>query len=180
MTEPRSSDPIANEPSTLRHATEHDRQLTALPWAEFLDNLARADGIWVVTLDRTGGPRPRPVFAVVADGAIYTSSSPAALKARNLDLDSRCAVGAHTDDFDLVVEGNGRRVTETDALERVAAVYRERYGWPVTVAGDAMDAPFGAPTAGPPPYAVFRIEPTRAYAIGITEETNYLSTRYRF
>ena len=43
-----------------------------------------------------------------------------------------------------------------------------------------MDAPFGAPTAGPPPYAVFRIEPIRAYAIGITEETNYLSTRYRF
>ena len=65
-------------------------------------------------------------------------------------------------------------------LERVAAVYRERYGWPVTVVDDAMDAPFGAPTAGPPPYAVFRIEPIRAYAIGITDETNYLSTRYRF
>lgn len=180
MAEPQSSEPIANEPSTLRHAAEHGRQLNTLPWADLLDHLARADGIWVVTLDRTGGPRPRPVFAVVADGAVHTSSSPAALKARNLDRDSRCAVGAHTDGFDLVVEGNGQRVTEPDALERVAAVYRERYGWPVTVVGDAMDAPFGAPTAGPPPYAVFRIEPVRAYAIGITDETNYLSTRYRF
>jgi hypothetical protein len=37
-----------------------------------------------------------------------------------------------------------------------------------------------SPTAGPPPYPMFRIEPTRAYAIGITDETNYLSTRYRF
>lgn len=180
MSEPASSDPIANEPSTLRHAAEHGRQLATLPWAEVLDNLARADGIWMVTLDRTGGPRPRPVFAVVVDGAVHTTSSPAALKARNLERDSRCAVGAHTDRFDLVVEGDARRVTETDALERVAKVYRERYGWPVTVVGDAMDAPFGAPTAGPPPYAVFRIEPSRAYAIGITEETNYLSTRYRF
>lgn len=180
MTEPQSSEPIANEPSTLRHAVEQGRQPDTLPWADVLDNLARADGIWVVTLDRTGAPRPRPVFAVIADGAVHTTSSPAALKAGNLDRDSRCAVGAHTDGFDLVVEGRGRRVTEPAALERVAAVYRGRYGWPVTVVDDAFDAPFGAPTAGPPPYAVFRIEPIRAYAIGITEETNYLSTRYRF
>ena len=71
-------------------------------------------------------------------------------------------------------------MTEPTALERVAAAYRERYGWPVTVVDGALDAPFGAPTAGPPPYAVFRIEPVRAYAIGINEETNYLSTRFRF
>jgi hypothetical protein len=180
MPEPRSSTPIANEPSTLRHATDHGRQLTALPWGEVLDHLARADGFWVVTLDRTGSPCPRPVFAVVADGAVHVSSSPAAQKARNLTSDSRCALGAHTAEFDLIVEGTGRRVTDAAALEQVVAAYRQRYGWPVTVADDAMDAPFGAPTAGPPPYAVFRIEPTRAYAIGITDETNYLSTRYRF
>ena len=180
MSEPRSSTPIANEPSTLRHAADHGRQPTALPWADVLDHLGRADGCWVVTLDGTGSPCPRPVFSVVADGAVHVSSSPAAQKARNLQHDARCAFGAHTDEFDLVVEGTGRRVTDTAALEQVVSAYRGRYGWPVTVAADAMDAPFGAPTAGPPPYAVFRIEPTRAYAIGITDETNYLSTRYRF
>ena len=180
MPEPRSSTPIANEPSTLRHAADHGREPTALPWVDVLEHLARADGFWVVTLDRTGSPCPRPVFAVVVDDAVHTSSSPAARKARNLASDARCALGAHTDDFDLVIEGIGRRVTGTTALEQVADAYRARYGWPVTVAGDAMDAPFGAPTAGPPPYAVFRIEPIRAYAIGITDDTNYLSTRYRF
>jgi hypothetical protein len=180
MPEPRSTSPIANEPSTLAHAADHGRELTALPWTAVLDHLTRADGFWLVTLDRTGGPSPRPVFAVVADGAVHLSSSPAAQKARNLSADARCALGAHTDDFDLVVEGTGRRVTDADTLEQVVRAYRERYGWPVTVAGDAMDAPFGAPTAGPPPYAVFRIEPTRAFAIGITDETNYLSSRYRF
>ena len=73
-----------------------------------------------------------------------------------------------------------QRVALPEALEHVATVYRDRCGWPVTVVDDAMDAPFGAPTAGPPPYAVFRIEPIRAYAIGITDETSYLSTRYQF
>ena len=180
MSDPRSSAPIADEPSTLRHAADHGREPTALPWADVLSHLADADGFWVVTLDRTGSPCPRPVFAVVADGAVHVSSSPAAQKARNLRADSRCALGAHTPDFDLVIEGTGRRVTETTALEQVVDAYRQRYGWPVTVVDDAMDAPFGAPTAGPPPYAAFRIEPTRAYAIGITDETNYLSTRYRF
>jgi hypothetical protein len=48
------------------------------------------------------------------------------------------------------------------------------------VVGDAMEAPYGAPTAGPPPYAVFRVEPSRAYAIGINDSTNARSTRFVF
>jgi hypothetical protein len=180
MPEPRSSTPIANEPSTLRHAADHGRRPATLPWVDAVEHLTRADGYWVVTLDRAGGPCPRPVFSVVVDAAVHFSSSPAAQKARNLGLDARCALGAHTAEFDLVVEGTGHRLTDPTALEPVAEAYRTRYGWPVTVADDAMNAPFGAPTAGPPPYAVFRIEPTRAYAMGITDDTNYLSTRYLF
>jgi hypothetical protein len=71
-------------------------------------------------------------------------------------------------------------VTDSDELGRVAASYRDKYGWPVTVVGDAMDAPYGAPTAGPPPYAVFRVLPSRAYAIGINDSTNARSTRFLF
>src|ERR671916_1794819 len=147
MTEPRSRTPIANEPSTLRHAADHGRRPAALPWADVIKHLARAEGFWLVTLDRTGSPCPRPVFAVVVDGAAHVSSSPAAQKARNLGLDARCALGAHTGEFDLVIEGTGRRVTDPTALGPVVDAYRARYGWPVTVAEDAMDAPFGAPTA---------------------------------
>jgi hypothetical protein len=180
MPEPRSSEPIANEPSTLAEAKERGDRLAALAWADALDHLSRADGFWIATLDRAGAPRIRPVFAVVADGGIHTTSNPAAQKARSLEHDPRCAIGGHTPEFDLIVEGAANRVRDGDALERVAAAYRDRYGWPVTVAGDAFDAPFGAPTAGPPPYAVFRIEPSRAYAIGITDQTNHLSTRWRF
>jgi hypothetical protein len=180
MFEPRSSKPIASEPSTLAEARDRGDRLAALAWPDALDQLARAEAFWIATLSWAGAPRIRPVFAVVADGALHTTSSPDAQKARNLEHDRRCAIGGHTPEFDLIIEGAANRLRDGDELERVAAAYRDRYGWPVTVVGDAFDAPFGAPTAGPPPYAVFRIEPSRAYAIGITDQTNHLSTRWRF
>ena len=178
--EPRDSRPIANEPSTLAEAAERGETPAALPWSEVLSYLARAEAFWLATADRSGHPQLRPLFAVVTDGALHFSSNPNAQKARNLGVEPRCALAAHTDDFDLIVEGTSRRVTDSDELERVAASYRDKYGWPVTVVGDAMDAPYGAPTAGPPPYAVFRVEPSRAYAIGIHDRTNARSTRFVF
>ena len=45
-------------------------------------------------------------------------------------------------------------------LERIRDAYADKYGWPVTIVGDAFDAPFGAPTAGPPPYEAYEIVPT--------------------
>jgi hypothetical protein len=178
--EPRESRPIANEPSTLAEAADRNESPGVVPWSDALTHLAKAGAFWLATTDGGGHPRLRPLFAVVADGYLHFSSSPAAQKARNLEQDPRCALAAHTDDFDLIVEGTSRRVTDPDELARVAASYRDKYEWPVTVVGDAMDAPYGAPTAGPPPYAVFRLLPSRAYALGITEDTNYRSTRWRF
>ena len=177
--EPRESRPIANEPSTLAEAADRGEEPAALPWSEALSHLAGAGAFWLATTD-SGHPRLRPLFAVVTDGFLHFSSSPHAQKARNLATDPRCALAAHTDDFDLIVEGTSDRVTDAGELERVAASYRDKYQWPVTVVGDAMDAPYGAPTAGPPPYAVFRVLPSRAYALGITDSTNFRSTRWRF
>jgi hypothetical protein len=178
--EPQESRPIANEPSTLAEAADRGQEPAALPWRDALSHLARADAFWLATADGGGHPRLRPLFAVVTDGYLHFSSSPGAQKAKNLEQDPRCALAAHTDDFDLIVEGTSRRVTDPDELERVAASYRDKYEWPVIVVGDAMDAPYGAPTAGPPPYAVFRVLPSRAYALGIIDTTNYRSTRWRF
>jgi hypothetical protein len=178
--EPRESRPIANEPSTLAEAAERHETPAALPWSDVLPYLARAEGFWLATADSSGQPQLRPLFAVVTDGDLHFSSSPNAQKAKNLKTEPRCALAAHTEDFDLIVEGTSRRVTDPDELARVAASYRDKYEWPVTVVGDAMDAPYGAPTAGPPPYAVFRILPSRAYALGITDDTNFRSTRWRF
>jgi hypothetical protein len=178
--EPRESRPIANEPSTLAEAAERGEEPAALSWSEALSHLARAEAFWLATADGGGHPRLRPLFAVLSDGYPHFSSSPNAQKAKNLEQEPRCALAAHTEEFDLIVEGTCRRVTDPDELARVAASYRDKYEWPVTVVGDAMDAPYGAPTAGPPPYAVFRVLPSRAYALGITDNTNFRSTRWRF
>jgi hypothetical protein len=37
-----------------------------------------------------------------------------------------------------------------------------------------------APTAGPPPYELYRIEPVTVFALGTSEELAPLSTRFRF
>jgi uncharacterized pyridoxamine 5'-phosphate oxidase family protein len=86
-----------------------------------LPYLAQADSFWLATADGSGHPRLRPLLAVVTDGYLHFSSNPNAQKAKNLGVEPRCALAAHTDDFDLIVEGTGRRMTDPDELGRVAA-----------------------------------------------------------
>jgi hypothetical protein len=47
------------------------------------------------------------------------------------------------------------------------------------VAGDKLDAEFGAPTSGGPPYDVYEIAPTRAFGLPTDGET-FTPTRWRF
>jgi hypothetical protein len=54
------------------------------------------------------------------------------------------------------------------------------YGWPVTVRNGAFDAPYGAPTAGPPPYVAYRIRPDTVFAFGPDDTAAPRSTRWRF
>jgi hypothetical protein len=76
-----------------------------------------------------------------------------------------------------VLEGRAERVTETDTLERLAAFYREA-GWPARVAGDAFTAPFSAPSAGRPPWHLFRVAIHTGFGVATTEP--YGATRWRF
>ena len=87
-----------------------------------------------------GRPHVRPVLAVWVDGALYSTSTRASRKGRNLAADPRCAVTARTDNMDVVLEGNATQVTEEAALQHVAEAYRTKYDWPVTVTGGAFDA----------------------------------------
>jgi hypothetical protein len=73
-----------------------------------------------------------------------------------------------TKQFDLVLEGRARRVTDPSELGTVVEAFR-RNGWPAEVDGDAVTAEYSAPTAGPPPWQVFRIESETVYAFGTDE-----------
>src|ERR687883_407819 len=51
-------------------------------------------------------------------------------------------------------------------------------GWPAQVEGDAFTAPFNAPSAGPPPWHVYRF--TFHTVVGVATTEPYGATRWRF
>ena len=151
-----------------------------IPWAEAEARLAGERFYWLATAHPDGRPHVRPVLAVWVDGALYASTNPTARKGRNLDHDPRCSVTARTGDLDVVLEGTARRVTDDETLVRVADTYRDKYGWPVEVRDGAFDAPYGAPTAGPPPYRVYAITPVQVFGFGTDDALGPRTTRWRF
>ncbi len=72
--------------------------------------------------------------------------------------------------MDVVLEGTATRVAKEATLQQVAEAYRSKYGWPVTVTDGAFDAPYGAPTAGPPPYYPYEITPATVSASRTADE----------
>jgi len=62
-------------------------------------------------------------------------------------------------------------------LKAVTALFREG-GWPAQVEGDAITAPFSAPSAGPPPWHLYRC--VFQTVVGVATEEPYGATRWRF
>jgi hypothetical protein len=173
MTEkrPSSADAIAGD------ATPRS---TPMPWDQARGVLAAATFYWFATTRPSGAPHVRPVLGVWVDGTMYTTSNPARGKARNLAANDQVAFTVREPGVDLVLEGTAARVRDRATLDAVADAYHDKYGWPVTVEGDAYTAPYGAPTAGPPPYEPWAVTPSVVYAFGTDEEQAPHSTRFRF
>src|ERR671929_58084 len=79
----------------------------------------------------------------------------------------------------VVIEGDAVRVTEPEAVARIAKAWADS-GWPAEPdeSGSGITAPFNAPSQGPPPWNVFRIEPRSATVVSATEPGGL--TRFRF
>jgi len=114
---------------------------------------------------------------VWVDGALYFTSGPGTLKSRNLAANPACSVSVRLRGIDLVLEGEAHRVTDSSTLERVAAVYRTG-GWPASVQGDALTAPYSAPSAGPAPWHLYRL--TLHTAVGVATAEPHGATRWDF
>jgi Pyridoxamine 5'-phosphate oxidase len=130
---------------------------------------------WLTTIDSRGLPHVRPLAILRWDNTWYFSAGGDTVKARNIASDPRCVVTVATNPFDLVVEGTAVQVTDADELSSVCAAFVEQ-GWPAQVDGDALTAPFSAPSAGKPPYYVYRVDPSTVYAFGTAEP--YGATRF--
>ena len=82
-------------------------------------------------------------------------------------------------DADVVIEGDAVRVNAPDAMARVAKAWADN-GWPAEPdeSGSGITAPFNAPSQGPPPWDVYRIEPRSATVVLATDPGGL--TRFRF
>lgn len=126
-----------------------------------------------------GTPHAAGIGAQWLDGYLYFTSNANARKARDLDANPDCTISVRLPGIDLVFEGPASRVTDADTLERVAHGYRQG-GWPAEVdsAAQALTAPFSAPSAGPPPWQVYRQAFHTVFGVATTEPWG--ATRWRF
>jgi hypothetical protein len=177
---PSADSPSGEQPLVAEPLTNDGRPAEVLPWAEAELRLAEQRYYWVATVNTEGQLQVRPVLAVRVGSAMYTTSRPTARKARNLGSNPRCSLIADSGDIHLVVEGVAAPVSEAGTLDAVAAAYREKYDWPVVVESGLFEAPYGAPTAGPPPYQVFQLRPSAVFAFVAGGDFGPASTRWLF
>lgn len=154
-----------------------------LDWNRARTKLASQNGPEVTYFLCTTRPDGRPhvvgVGALWFDGDLYIVSGDRTRKSKNLAANPACAMGVRLSGMDLTLDGTARRVTDSQSLERLAARYREG-GWPAEVddAAQAFTAPFSAPSAGPPPWQLYRF--VFRSAVGVATEEPYGATRWRF
>jgi hypothetical protein len=132
---------------------------------------------FLATVRPDGRPHAAGVGAVWFDDTLWFVSGPETRKSRNLAANPACTISVSLPGLDLVFEGHADRVTDTKTLERLAAVYRDG-GWPAQVEGDAFTAPYSAPSAGPPPWYLYRV--TLHEAFGVAGAEPHGATRWRF
>ena len=134
---------------------------------------------WLTTINSDGSPHVTAVGAMWMDGTFWFQTGTGTRKRRNITRDPRCALAVSIRDADVVVEGDATLVTDADAVARIAKVWADD-GWPVEpdASGTGITAPFNAPTQGPPPWHVYRIEPRSATVVSAVEPGGL--TRFRF
>ena len=134
---------------------------------------------WLTTLNEDGSAHVTAVGAIWLDGTFWFQTGDGTRKAHNVTRDPRCSIALSTRDADVVFEGDAVRVTDPASVARAAKVWADD-GWPAEpdASGTGITAPFNAPTQGPPPWHVYRIEP-RSATVVLGVEPGGL-TRFRF
>jgi Pyridoxamine 5'-phosphate oxidase len=158
---------------TQLRAPEREQSLVASPgttsWDVARERLANPEQQWTTWLATTrpdGRPHLMPVIAVWIDDAYHFIAGTGTRKARNLAANDRCviALGSRTlPSMDIVVEGSAQPLNDPAEVERMADVFRSN-NWPLDVRGNEVFGP-NAPSAGPPPYRIFRMIPSKAFGL---------------
>lgn len=125
---------------------------------------------WLATINVDGSPHVTGVGALWVDGGFWFETGEHTRKGRNLARDRRCTLSVATHGFDLVIEGVADLITDPDTVSAMASRWAAA-GWPCRVdkTGSALTAEFSAPSAGPPPWRVYRLTTTSATALETVE-----------
>jgi Pyridoxamine 5'-phosphate oxidase len=150
----------------------------ATPWSVAWQAIEQAEIYWLSTVRADGRPHITPVVAVCLDGLAYFSSGPQEQKVQNLAGNLHCILMTGTNkmatSLDVVLEGDGIRVTDAATLTRVAAAYGQKYDEPFHfAAGDGVLNGGGGGDS-----FLFQIELAKAFCFG--RGSTFTQTRYRF
>jgi hypothetical protein len=134
---------------------------------------------WLTTINPDGSPHVTGIGALWVDDAFWFETGQKTCKGRNLARDPRCVLSVAADEFDLVMEGEGRQITDPPTVAAMAASWAAE-GWPARVddTGRSITAEYSAPSAGPPPWFVYKLTPHRATALATIEPGG--ATRWKF
>jgi len=163
--------------------------LPPVDWAEIVGKLDagsapapdahNARTTWLATINEDGSAHVTAVGAVWLEGSFWFQTGSRTRKRSNVERDPRCSIAVSIRDADVVVEGNAARVTDPELVARVAKAWADG-GWPAQAdeSGTGITAPFNAPSQGPPPWNVYRIE-SRSATVALGAEPGGLS-RFTF
>jgi hypothetical protein len=166
-----------------------DGQAETTPWAVALERLehpAPGQNHWLATVRPDGRPHLMPIIAFWIEGAFHFIASEETRKGHNLAAHDRCVIGTANlalPSLDLIVEGRARPITDEAAVRRLAEAFGGE-NWPLEARGRHVYGPHG-PTAGPPPYAIYRLDATKVFGLpgmfGMFEvERHHPPTRWTF
>jgi len=158
---------------------------TAPAWEAIERLVTEAQLYWIITVRTDGRPHAVPLVGVWQDGAFAFCTGAEEQKQRNLDANPHVAVttgstGANGWDSgkDVVVEGTAVRVTDAEALQRLAAAWFAKYGedWKFEVRGQEFVevSSSGGSTEGGA--LVYQVTPDKVIVFG----DEHGQTRYRF
>jgi hypothetical protein len=164
-------------------------ELPLIDWQRVEDRLTSPEGLagpgpddprsWLATTNPDGSPHLTGLGPLYSPGFFYFSTGETSRKGRNLAADPRCTLGVSTKDFDLSVDGDAALVEDPDVVAELAGRWADG-GWPARPddTGTALTAEFSAPSAGPPPWRLYRLTPRRATAVLTVEPGG--ATRWTF
>ena len=133
-----------------------------LEWAWAEEQLRSSHNYWIATVRPDQRPHLVVVWGVWRDGRLCFSTGKLTRKARNLIVNPSCVIATERADETVIIEGVAVVVDDNTELDRIAPVYKEKYG-----AGFPTDEP------------LFAVRPTAAFGF-IENEFVGTATRWTF